>query len=283
MSSAIDPYVIRRFESGELELPHLPELIAQLLAATQDPNTDMREMEALVCQDVALADHVLRVANAPAFAGQRQLTSIREAITRIGTRALVRIAITARLSELYFVQGFESLSTRIWRHAQLSGIYSVELSRRLDTDPEQAFLCGLLHTIGQPVVLRTVVAAAVELEVELAVEDLQGWLDKWYIPIGTQLVESWELPPLIQEAVSYHAQPRLAPCFSREVQQTSLASTMARAQTQERSEQPKLVKDHPAVANLDLEPGRLMAMLGKARLVQQADALASRPPTDMAA
>jgi len=283
MSNAFDPHVIRRFESGELDLPLLPDLIAQLLAATQNPDTDIREMERLVCRDPALAAHVLRVANAPAFAGQRQLTSIREAITRIGTRALVRIAITARLSELYFVPGFEGVSDNIWRHAQLSGIYAVELSRRLKTDAEQAFLCGLLHTIGQPVVLRTVVAVAAEMAVPLAVSDVQRWLDQWYIPVGTRLVQSWQLPKVIQAAVSFHHRPRMATSHPREVQQTSLASTLARAQTRDRSEQPEMVREHPAVASLALEPGQLMTMLSKARLVQQAEALAARPAADMAA
>jgi len=283
MPSAIDPHVIRRFTTGELDLPLLPALITQLLAATQDPDADIREMEHLVCQDGPLAAHVLRVANAPAFAGQRQLTSIREAITRIGTRALVRIAITARLSKLYFVPGSRAASERIRRHAQLTGVYAVELSRLMKTDPEQAFLCGLLHTIGKPVVLRTVVTAAADLEVSLEASEIQQWLAEWYVSVGARLVQGWQLPRVIQEAVTFHDRPQLATDFPREVQLTSLASTLALAQTRDRSEQPGLVKAHPAVSSLSLEIEPLVAILGKSRLVQQAEALALRPAADLAA
>lgn len=277
MSTALDAAVAQRLESGELELPLVPELVPRLLVITQDPDADIREMEALVCQDPALAAHVLRVANAPAFVGQRQLTSIREAITRIGTRTLIRIAITARMSEMYWIPAFEHRAEQIWQHARLTGVYAVEISRRLRTDPDEAFLCGLLHSIGQPVVLRAVVSEAASRGAEISERALDEWLGTWSRQVGVTLASSWNLPPSVQATVAFHDRPDEAPSHRREVLQTSLATMLASCQTRSRAEQPALIRRHPSVRALSLEPDPLVAMLSKARLVQQAEALAARP------
>ena len=55
-------------ETGELELPILPEAAASVLEACRDEDKGPRQVADTLQRDPALAGHVLRVANSAAYA-----------------------------------------------------------------------------------------------------------------------------------------------------------------------------------------------------------------------
>ena len=57
-----------RLAAGQLELPILPDVVAGVLRAVSDPDTDARRLAELVRTDAAIAAHVLRVANSSYYA-----------------------------------------------------------------------------------------------------------------------------------------------------------------------------------------------------------------------
>lgn len=63
----LEQALLKKLERGDIELPLLPQVASQVMALTSDPSADAAKLSALIHQDQALAAHVLRIANSPAY------------------------------------------------------------------------------------------------------------------------------------------------------------------------------------------------------------------------
>ena len=74
----------QRVASGKLTVPLLPRAASSLLIMTKDDNADLDRLAQIVQTDPTLAAHVLRVANSPLFMSRVRISSIRQAMSRLG-------------------------------------------------------------------------------------------------------------------------------------------------------------------------------------------------------
>ncbi len=150
-----------RLEKCNLDLPILPHVASQVLGMTADERSDAARLAALIHSDQALASHVLRIANSAALGGNSTIVSLQHAVARLGLELLAGVALAVSVrSGVYRIPGFEEETRSLWRHALASGLYAKEIARRRRHNVETAFLCGLLHEIGKPVVLKAAVEVA---------------------------------------------------------------------------------------------------------------------------
>ena len=63
----LEQLLIERIRKGAIELPLLPQVATRILGMVYDPNAEAAKLAALIHQDQALAAHVIRIANSPAF------------------------------------------------------------------------------------------------------------------------------------------------------------------------------------------------------------------------
>ena len=73
-----------RLATGTLDVPMLPDVVLQIMNLTFSERTDTRQLADLIHRDQALASHILRVANSPAYKPQTPIVSLQQAITRFG-------------------------------------------------------------------------------------------------------------------------------------------------------------------------------------------------------
>jgi HD-like signal output (HDOD) protein len=229
MSVILAQSVTACLEAGEYSLPMLPESTGELLRLLQSAEVDFGAVEALVQQEASLAARVLRLANAPTYRRSQDVSSLRVAITRLGTRQVTRIALSEQMASVFHVPGFEDLARSSWWRARLSSVYAAALARRLGDDPDTAFVCGLLHGVGAPIVLQVVVRVADHMEERISRAAVLGWVESWYVTVGQELGAAWELPEVVQAAIAHHLHPMRAVEHRRYVQITALASAIARS------------------------------------------------------
>ena len=157
----LDQDLAQKFEKGEVELPLLPQVASRVMALTSDPNADAAKLSSLIHQDQALAAHVLRIANSPAYISRSPIVSLQHAVAMLGINLLSEIAFTASLkSGAFQVPGYEEQVKLLWQHSLASGAFAKEVARIRRVNVESAYLCGLLHGVGKPVVLRTAATLA---------------------------------------------------------------------------------------------------------------------------
>jgi HD-like signal output (HDOD) protein len=153
-SATLRTRLITQLEQGSLDLPLLPVVGNQILQLSGDPNADVTKLSSLIQQDQALAGQILRIANSPAYLPRSPIVSLQQAIAWLGMNMLAGLAFSVSVqSGVFTIKGYEKEIRRLWSHALATGLYGKEIARRIRHNVENAFLCGLLHSIGKPVIL----------------------------------------------------------------------------------------------------------------------------------
>ncbi|HXX92203.1 MAG TPA: HDOD domain-containing protein, partial [Planctomycetota bacterium] len=140
--------VLRRIKS----VGTLPAVVQRVLAMTDDPNCQTREVAKVVTADPNLTVQLLRIVNSAALGGARKISSATDAIHRIGIRGLRNVALASAVLDRF--QGTDKNEMkRIWTHSVLTSLWAQALAQaRKDRYPsEDAFIAGLIHDIGETV------------------------------------------------------------------------------------------------------------------------------------
>jgi len=134
------------------DLPPMPHVASRAISMVENPETTAQELTDLLSSDTALAARVLKIANSAMFSRQREITTLNQAIMIIGFKALKGIIVAATLRQLS--KNFGKLERLIWENSMCTAMCSTIIARRLRKRyVEEIFLLGLLHSLGQVVLL----------------------------------------------------------------------------------------------------------------------------------
>lgn len=187
---------------GGIEVPMLPEVANKALILAQNPDSDASEMAQLIQGDQSLAAHVMRIANSAAYTPMSNLVSLQQAIARLGMGTISEIALTAAIgAKMFNTPGYEAYVAGVWQHALASSLWSKEIARQCRSNVEVAFLAGLLHSIGRPAVLQTILEIAKTQQVELTDGDIHHLENTYCHQVSMAVVNSWQMPTLVIEAI----------------------------------------------------------------------------------
>ncbi len=201
-------------------LPALPATSARLVAmlAGGGVNADLREVEAIIRHDESIAASVLKLANSAACGVAGRSFSLTDAVRRIGTRKLAKIALETQVSGRLANAGTAyGLRRGALAESALGGAIAAEtLARRSHLDPELAFVAALLRDIGKLAI--DAVAGPDALEVIAAQADARPFLmyereafGADHAELGAVLCERWGLPAEIVRTVRGHHEPTSDP------------------------------------------------------------------------
>jgi HD-like signal output (HDOD) protein len=194
----------------------------------------------------------------------------------LGVNQLSEIAVTISLkSGAVKVPGHEADLKQLWRHALASGAYAKEIARTRRYNVEGAYLCGLLHTVGKPEVLKTVTTIAAELHRPLAPSLLASLLDGYHSRIGSLIAVEWALPPQVAEAITFYRVYEQAPSHRQEVMMTCLADRLATYLLIPDSFDDNTIREHSVFADLNLYPNDIDSLLSlKEKILNLVDTMA---------
>jgi putative nucleotidyltransferase with HDIG domain len=146
----------------------------------------------------------------------RRIASLREALARIGNRALSEVLVRACAGPM-LDRGLPpyALPRRVaWRHAATTSLASRGLAQLLNVGaPDAASIAGLLHDVGKMVLTSVVPEAAAEAVSIARSRRLPVWQAETLVlgfhhgAVGAALLRSWGLPETVVDAVQYHHEP----------------------------------------------------------------------------
>ncbi|MGC3998691.1 MAG: HDOD domain-containing protein [Anaeromyxobacter sp.] len=209
LSSELEAILVKRIQSDQLVLPTMPAVATRVLEVLRDPDAGMKEVSQVLEKDPVIAARALRMATSAAFAAGGKKVTLQEALARIGTKALKTLLVEASAQKL-FVSRNPQINEQLrglWEHSVAVGILARDvLALTGAPESEPAYLAGLLHDVGKPIV------ATVLLELERQVSEVyqKGWIDsgEWmtvvgrvHRKVGVALVEKWQLPGTIVACV----------------------------------------------------------------------------------
>lgn len=271
----IQATLVDRITKDELKLPLLPQVATEVLNLTSDPDADMAKLATLIQQDQAIAGQVLKIANSAAYAPRSPIVSMQQAVSWLGMKMLGELALTVSIeSGVFRVHGYEPEITSLWRQALASGLYAKEIARQGRHNVEGAFLCGLLHTIGKPVVLQAVLEIQHSMDLSLEWQAFSMLLDVHHVQVGAAVVEKWNLPPQVKEAILYYQDYTQAPNPSPVAMVTCLADCLASNLLGLEELNAAAMETLPVVEALNLYPDDMDELHGQAdKILQAVDAM----------
>ncbi|ABC28883.1 predicted signal transduction protein [Hahella chejuensis KCTC 2396] len=193
-----------RIQAGNLDIPMLPEVAQKVIAITTNPDSGASELVKVIQGDQALAARVMRIANSVAYSPNASIVSLQQAIARLGMVSIRDIALAASINARMFkAPGYEDRIGSMWRHALATALWCKEIARRARMNVEAAFLCGLLHSVGKPIMLQETldVAGAEGLQPELDL--LLDIVEELHLDAARLALEHWRMPELIIDAVTH--------------------------------------------------------------------------------
>ena len=201
---------------GLQSLPSLPVVVLEVLKSFEDADANIGVLAEKVAQDQALAAKTLRIANSSFYGLSRKVATIQQAITILGfdsVRALIAAAAVTDIFSGHLHGGFNFKA--FWRHAIGTGVCAKMLARQMKLNQDYAFVCGLLHDIGQLVLVTRFpeqYTAAMKHRAEkdcFVIEAERAVLKVDHAAVGRALAEYWKFPLLMQKAIANHHHPEV--------------------------------------------------------------------------
>lgn len=258
-----------------MDLPLLPQAVHEILAATADERCDARRVAELIRRDPALASHVLRIANSPLYLPGVPIVSLQQAISRLGLDAIRRIVLLITCQTRVFqVAGHEADVRAQFRHSLAAGAFAQEIARMRRLNVEEAFLCGLLHDLGRPVLLQGLIDLERELGLPVDPPVRHAAATALHARVGSVLAGRWSLPSWLADTLRHHHAPHEAPNL-QSAALVALADDLADLLLRRPALTEEECRRHPLLPVLNLYPDQLDAILRRRQeIVQLIEAIA---------
>lgn len=195
-------------------LPRIEQVLQDALNIVNQDEFDFDELAMKLSMDQLLSTSMLRMANSAQFGGRREISSLNEAIIRLGAnnvRSLVRSSV---LSMAFPVIKTISLKDYWSNNFEISMIAS-QLGEVLGLDKNEVFTTGTLHNIGE-----LMIHANLPDEAKIMVERIASGEDPYKVQeellnttvpyLGARLAHAWNFPPQMVEAIFYLPNPQKA-------------------------------------------------------------------------
>ncbi len=203
----VDPEESEQFRSIVLarsfKAPMLPADATGLLALATNPDASLRELETAIRQDPMLAGRVLSLANSAAYARNAKISSLWQAAMRLGVDKL-RDVLAQAVAEAYIFRGRKSRIEEVQRHSVAVAHLARQACLFLNIDPEMAFLCGLLHDVGHPILIQMVDAGTLP---QITKSKPRALFEFLHPIVGERVIRSWGLPSVVAEVARFHHLP----------------------------------------------------------------------------
>ncbi len=223
LAAQMESIILGRIAQDKLTVALMPALANRVLVTLQDANLNMKRVVKLLEQDAVLAARVMRLASSAAY-GSSPMKTLDTAVTRLGVQKLRTLLIELSARQLFVSRDarIAKAMKELWDHSLAVALIARDLSAfsGQDADMDTAYVCGLFHDLGKPIV------ASVLLEAEKAVTTERGgaWIgsDYWlevvnaaHRNVGIALAEKWMLPEeavkAIEECAEYDSTQRHSP------------------------------------------------------------------------
>jgi putative nucleotidyltransferase with HDIG domain len=198
----------------------LPTASAEVIQLIRDPDIPSTKIAQAIEYDPSLTTNVLRLANSAFFGYPRSVSTVKDALFRLGTNQVFQLVVAATVGKMAQtpVRGYDLSGGDLWDHLIGTAIGSIKIAQALKLEiPPYTFTAALTHDVGKVVLGTFVEVDAVSIRTrahdrkmsfERAEHRVLG-ID--HAEVGAFLLERWKLPEQLVEAVRWHHRPEHHP------------------------------------------------------------------------
>lgn len=196
-------------------LPSEPALLVETVKLCHQDAVTFENLHELISKDPGLTGKMLQVAGSPAYRQWNETTDVKHILVVLGLSAVKQIVISSVVQQFFasFTGKFDLVVQRLWVRALICSNLAKLMAELVGYEkPEEAYLSGLLHQVGQlllllnePKAYRSILQQYDQLENIRTLEQEQFGVD--HCQLGAALIESWQLESFIADAVLFQHAP----------------------------------------------------------------------------
>ena len=188
-------------ETGNIQLPPFDAtaLKIQQEASRKEPDTAL--IEKLITSDQALTSEVLKMANSSFYHGLTTVTTVHNAVVRLGIQEVANMAVLSTQRGRYkagdpYISG---LMRDLWRHSVGCAIAANWICKKIGATEHlsEAFFAGLLHDVGKLFLLTMLDKIKLGSDTPMKMSDafvLELTNSPLHTTHGHKLLNIWNLP-----------------------------------------------------------------------------------------
>ncbi len=219
------------------ELASPPLIYERLMTVIQDPRAGAADVAGVIAEDQGLTARLLRLVNSAFFSLPWKVDSVSTAVRVVGTGQIRDLAVATSVISMFSDVPDDLLDMgSFWHHAMGCGVVARVLAgHRGEDNVERFFIAGLLHDIGRLVMIQCEPRAVGEAlrEARASGEELRvverRILGYTHEEVGGVLLERWNFPQALYEAVRFHHEPLRASRFPVEAAAVHVADLVTNA------------------------------------------------------
>ncbi|MBK6905634.1 MAG: HDOD domain-containing protein [Rhodocyclaceae bacterium] len=195
-----------------VRIPPQPRVVMEMQALLIADDYDMRKVAKVIAQDPGIVAMLFKVARSPVFKRAKPLTTLDQVLMTVGIKQtfnLVQAAALAGAVSDGTRKAFERFWTRAQEVAQIAAIIAEDRVSVCNVFPDQAYLAGIFHECGVPVLMLRFPDYCKALHLEdascwpsLHEEDKRFNVD--HVTVGYLVARHWKLPDFVCSAIRYH-------------------------------------------------------------------------------
>jgi len=215
-------------------LVSLPKVYLQVKKVIDNPNATMADLSRAISVDPGMTAMVLKLVNSVFYGMPRKVETISRAVGILGMQPLHDLVLAVSVTK-----SFSGISQQVmnmqtfWASSFFSGLAARELARKcLLVDSERMFVEGLLRDLGHLLLYQHLPEQAEEAmqtsantgePIHMAEQRLIGFD---YTQVGKALIDAWQLPINMGEAIRHQTNPSGTPDYPFEAALLNIAGAL---------------------------------------------------------
>jgi HD-like signal output (HDOD) protein len=199
-------------------VPSIPHIITEVSSLLDNERTSAADLCKIISRDQGIVTKILSVANSPLYGLPRRVSTIEFAVVIIGFEHIKNILVALSLVDAFKTRNTPNWNqTEYWTHSLLTATAAKRIADDLHYSKSgEVFTAGLLHDLGLVVYQRYLnsdFTKIVEMVNEEQIRHLNAEekiLGYTHQDVADFLLEKWNFPPYISEAILYHHKPSMA-------------------------------------------------------------------------
>ncbi|OOF26529.1 HDOD domain-containing protein [Salinivibrio proteolyticus] len=193
------------------KLPKIPKIVQELIDLVNSDSADLSQIAEKIAYDQVISARVLRLSNSAYFGRARNIGSVNEAVIRLGLGPVRTLVVSSALMSAFDVDSELDIDA-FWQHTFEVATISKALAGSLKMDPNEAFTAGMLHNLGELLIMTTAYEQLdrINLHIEAGKPKQEAQeliLGVTSAELGGELARKWNFPDRLCDAIRYQFTP----------------------------------------------------------------------------
>ena len=205
----------KKLEMDCSRLPPAPHVLIQLIDLCHKTEISFSDLESIITKDSALCAKVIAISNSAALSQWNKTRDLKQILVVLGTRAVKSIALTSMVHQFFsqFSKELGEVMGSFWLDALICAHLTRKLAELTEYQyPDEAHLAGLLHQMGQLVLLSNAPEKYQALMTSATSQDALLFKEQEFFGINSadlasDIIQKWGLESTLYDAVKYQHMP----------------------------------------------------------------------------